>query len=49
MRQSHCSDPIPPGSPRVGGKMSVIKKDGALEYEVKKDRALEKEGIKVII
>ena len=39
---SNCSTP---GSPGVREKMCVIKKDGALENEVKKGVALENEGI----
>ena len=31
IRRSNCSDPIPPGSPGVCGKMNVIEKRGALE------------------
>ena len=42
MRRSNSSDPIPPGSPGVRGKMCVIKKGGALDNDVKKGRGTEK-------
>ena len=49
MRRSNCSAPIPPlDSLAVRGKMSVIKRGGAMVYGVKKGGAMENEGIKVI-